>query len=279
MKNSNGIFSLPKRMKLPRAFLIFFICLKVNSYCQILHTESFTVILDTTRTIQGTIMPDFNFQNLKNDLIEFENTADLSVRFSKSAITIANKIELSKFGEETIVSGGYLYSEFRKTIQRRLALELYSQVHWSEARGMERKYAGGINVRWHIIHDNNIFGLYAGIGPFLEFERWNYDGVSNNNLIPIDAKKIENRDVKVGSYISVKYFPLDQLFIDLSVYYQSRFDELTSAPRFASSSRVTYNFTRYFGLSLIYQSIYDPRPVVPIDKLYNHVTAGLTISF
>lgn len=279
MRNLNKIISLFMRMKLQRVLLIFFICINVNSFCQILHTESFTVILDTTRTIQGTIMPDFNFQNLKNDLIEFENTADLSVRSNKSAITIANKIELSKFGEETIVSGGYLYGEFRKTIQRSVALELYSQVHWAEARGMERKYAGGINMRWNIVHDNNIFGLYAGVGPFFEYEKWNYDGVSDNNLIPLDAQKIENRDVKIGSYISLKYFPLDQLFIDLSVYYQSRFDELTSAPRFASSSRVTYNFTRYFGLSLIYQNIYDPQPVVPIDKLYNHVTAGLTISF
>lgn len=39
---------------------------------QILHTESFSVILDTTQTIKGSIISDFKFQTQKKDLIEFE---------------------------------------------------------------------------------------------------------------------------------------------------------------------------------------------------------------
>ncbi|WP_026950255.1 DUF481 domain-containing protein [Algoriphagus mannitolivorans] len=249
-----------------------------NVQAQILHTENFTVILDTTKTVQGSIVPDMKFKNLKEDLFEFENTADLSVRFKKSALTFANKIELSKFGKETLLSGGYVYAEYRKITDSKLVVELYNQIHWKEARGMEWKYAGGVNMRFRMAVKEN-FGLYLGVGPFFENEKWNYGGVPEGREIPDVLATVQNQNVKLGSYASLKYAPFEKIFLDFSLYHQARFDELFSAPRLASSSRITYKFTRVLGLSFLYQNIYDPNPVVPIDKLFNSFSLNLTISF
>jgi len=256
--------------------IIFFVGIYAGSG-QILHTESFSVILDSTQKIKGSIVPDFKYQNQKNDLIEFENTSDISFQFKKNAVTLANKIELSKYGDQTLLSGGYLYMEYRKILEKRFALEPYSQLHWSEARGLAFKYAGGINARYRIVTNDKI-GFFAGSGPFYEYERWNYDGVKDS-LLPAITNDVISEEIKLGTYISFKWETSFNISIDISLYHQARFDQLFSTPRLASSSSVSFNFTEHLGLILQYQNIYDYNPLVPIDKLYNKVTFTVDISF
>jgi len=244
---------------------------------QILHTESFSVILDSSKIIKGSIVPDFNFQNQKEDLIEFENSADISFRIKRSAITFANKIELSKYGDEVLLSGGFLYMEYRRIFENKIVVEPFSQFHWTEARGLEFKYAGGINLRYRIFLSEKV-GFYAGTGPFYEYERWNYDGVKDN-LVPADPKDIVIENIKLGTYVSFKWKTGFNLDFDLSIYHQSKFNEITTTPRLASSSSITYNFTEHLGLIIQYQNIYDYNPVVPIDKLYNHFITTFEVSF
>lgn len=266
-------------MVLKRAFLYYALAVwACLAHSQILFTESFTVILDTTKVLKGSLLPNFKYQNLKEDLIEIENQADIALLLNDNALTLANKVGFSRFGEETILSGGYVYGEYSHIYEKPFTLEVYGQVHWAEARGMERKYALGIHGRWRIIRHNDT-GLFFGVGPFYEFERWNFDGISDPDLIPLDESVREMENIKLGSYISFKYKPVDAIFIDISLYHQSRFDEVFTRPRIATSSRITYNFTRFLGLALTYQNIYDPDPLVPIDKLFNHLVLGVSINF
>jgi hypothetical protein len=264
------------RKILPASIFIFLF--SFSSYAQILHYENFAVILDTTKHVKGNVVPSFQFQNLKEDLIKFENTADFSLLFGKNAMTIANKVELSRFGEETFESGGYLYIEYRR-IQDTLpfALEPYFQAHWNEVRGLDRKYAAGINLRWRVLYKKNS-GIFAGIGPFYEFETWDYRGVPDSEAIPNPANPITRELVRLGSYVSYKQRLADKFLLDFSIYYQDDIQNLFQIPRAGSSSRITYKLTKYLGLTLLYQNMYDPNPVVPIDKLYHNVTFSFSIN-
>jgi len=249
--------------------------IKINA--QILHTESFAVILDSTRIFKGSIIPDFKFQNQKEDIIEFENNTNISYRLKNNAFTIANKIELTKVGEETLLSGGFVYLEYRKIIEKKYAFEPFAQFHWKEPRGLEFKFAGGINYRYRIFVTQKL-GVFFGTGPFYEYERWNYGGVKDA-LLPIDLTNVEQENIKLGSYLSFKWFSDYNFDLDISIYHQSRFNELFSTPRLASSSSITYNFTDHIGLILAYQNIYDYKPLVPIDKLFNKVIMTIEVSF
>jgi len=244
---------------------------------QIIHSERFAVILDSTKNIKGIIVPDFKFQNLKEDLIEFENTANITFKIKKSAITVANKIELSKYGEDVLLSGGFLYCEYRKILDNNIVIKQYYQIHWSEVRGLKFKYAGGANLRYRIYVSNNI-GFYVGTGPFYEYEKWNYSGV-HDDLIPANAEDVSKEKLKIGSYISFKWKTDNKLDFDISLYHQSEFNNILISPRLASSSSIKYNFTKHLGLILQYQNIYDNKPIVPIDKLYNQFLISLEVSF
>ena len=55
-----------------------------------------------------------------------------------------------------------------------IVLEYYGQYHWAEARGLEQKFAIGANI-WYKLYKNVLGGAFIGIGPFFEYELWNYD--------------------------------------------------------------------------------------------------------
>jgi hypothetical protein len=144
-------------------------------------------------------------------------------------------------------------------------------------RGLDRKYATGINLRWRVLYKKNS-GIFAGIGPFYEFERWDYRGVPDSETIPTPANPITKELVRLGSYISYKQRVADKILLDFSIYYQDDIENLFDVPRAGSSSRITYKLTKYLGLTLLYQNMYDPNPVVPIDKLYHNVTFSFSIN-
>ncbi len=245
---------------------------------QVLFTESYSVILDSASTVKGSILPGFRYQNQKETLIEIENQADISIKIGDNAVTFANQIAFSRFGGETILGGGYVYSEFRHFYEKKFTTEYYAQVHWAEARGMDRKYAVGANARWRL-HKSKGFGLFLGIGPFYEYEKWNFDGIADTDKIPANDDPRVQENVKLGSYISLKYHPIDKLSMDISLYHQARFDQLVNEPRLASSARVRYNFTSNLGLALTHQLIYDPAPIVPIDNIFQLLDLGVSITF
>ncbi len=266
--------------RLVRLFSILILALLIvpgSVSAQILHTENFAVILDTTKHFKGSLIPDFKFQNQKEDVFEFENTANISVRLKNNAITLANKIELSKYGNETLLSGGFLYLEYRNIFRKRYVAEPYVQLHWAEARGLDYKFASGVNFRYRILSSDK-HGIFVGTGPFYEFERWNYNGVKDE-LLPADLSDVEQENVKLGTYVSFKWITDHNFDFDISIYHQSRFDEIISTPRLASSTSITYKFTKNIGLILRYQNIYDYKPVVPIDKLYNKIMFTIELTF
>lgn len=254
--------------------------LLVNStHSQILHSENFNVILDSSKTIKGTFIPSLRYRNVKQKFFEIENTADISFRIKENAMTIANKLEYSRFGDEDILSGGFVYMEHRnRTNKEKLVVESYGLILWQEIRGLRIKYSLGVNARYRIIYKPTV-GFFAGLGPSYEFERWTYSGIADPTLIPADPKPIEVEKIRANLYLSYKQKLSDQFTLDLSGYYQPSLGAPFVNNRLASSSEVTYSFTRNIGLSLIYQNTYDPRPVVPIDKLFHDIIIGLNLSF
>lgn len=265
-------------MKLKLAFFLSLslLLLSKKGVSQVLHTENFNVVIDTAKVFKGNFTPSFRYRNLKEDFLEISNTADLSIRIKNHAFTIANRIEYGIFGNENITSGGFLYLEYINLLSKKIAIEPFYQVHWSEIRGLDRKYAGGMNFRWRALVKENT-GLFFGVGSLYEFERWNFSGVADE-LLPSDQSPVEIERFRGNSYISFKQ-SLGELFdLDISGYYQPTYTDPFGNYRLASSFEFTYNITKYLGLRLLYQNIYDTTPLVPIDKLFHDINLGLTIT-
>jgi hypothetical protein len=260
------------------AMIVLFAAAGPQLNAQVLHTESFNLILDSTKVVKGSFMPSFRYRNVQKEYIEIENTADITFRFNNNAFTFANKLEYAIYGKENLMSGGFVYFEYRNLQSKIIAIEPFAQIHWQEIRGLELKYAGGAHARWRIIVKPDL-GFFAGFGALYEHERWNYSGVQDPTLIPPDSEPVKVNIFRGSSYLSLKKKFGEMFDLDLSVYYQPALGEQSISHRLATSSALTYNISQHFGLTLVYQNIYDSSPVVPVQKLFNDINLGITISF
>tara|TARA_Y100001972_G_scaffold127817_1_gene186013 strand:+ start:3884 stop:4588 length:705 start_codon:yes stop_codon:yes gene_type:complete len=234
--------------------------------------------MDTTKMIKGSFTPSFRYRNLKESYFEIANTTDISLRFNKHAITAANRLEYARFGKDNLMSGGFVYLEYRIIQDKKLAFEPYFQMHWQEIRGLDRKYAGGTYVRWRIMVKSDM-GIYAGVGGLYEYERWNYTGVSDPLMIPDQPIPVEVSRFRGATYFNFKKMFNEVFNLDVSLYYQPMLSSPWRDYRMAGSFELTYNISEFLGLTMLYQNIYDPSPLVPIDRMFNDINLGLTFSF
>lgn len=254
-----------------------FLILAGSASAQILFPESFALILDPDKRVKGSVTPSVKFLTQRRNLISIDNTADFTIRLKKNALTIANQIEFQKFGNEAIQSGGFIYTEYRNLSNKWLVPEIYAQVHWAEARGLDRRFAGGVNARF-VIQKAASLGLFAGIGTFYEFERWTYAAV-DEDLVPKGLPDVVRSHLKNNTYISYKHKLGERYTLDFSVYHQARYDELFSFPRLASSSSAKYALTENMNIIILYQNIYDYAPVVPINEWFHRFVTTLQVAF
>lgn len=244
---------------------------------QLLFPESYAIILDTTKQFKGSAAPSIQLRKQKYTYTEISNSADLSYRFSRHAITVANRFELTKDGDDVVLSGGFVYARYKTFYDNPLIWEHYAQYHWADVRGLQQKFAVGTNLRYKF-YKNMKGGLFAGAGPFFEHEEWNYNGVRDENLPP-DTSPIYTDLLKYNIYISSIREITEKLELQNAFYIQNRLTRGFEEPRIAASIGVILALTDYIGIGFQYQTIYDFQPMVPIDKFYYNTFAQLEVTF
>ena len=67
-------------------------------YSQMLFSENLTMNIDSTKTIQGTILPVLDFKTEKENVFTFKNTANLNLLIKHGqVINLINKLEFSTY--------------------------------------------------------------------------------------------------------------------------------------------------------------------------------------
>ncbi|MEP1033535.1 DUF481 domain-containing protein [Ekhidna sp.] len=260
-----------------RLIVITAICLPFYASSQLLFPESFVVIFDTTRNFKGSISPSLEIKTQRQLYVELTNRADVAFRFKNHGITAANKFELTRDGSETILSGGFMYGKFKTFYDNPFVLEHYVQYQWAEARGLNQKIAVGSNLRYKIFKSQK-GGAFAGVGPFYEYELWNYRGVPEDRL-PLIMDDVERKVLKLNVYLSTKRALSEKIRFEGALYFQDEFNDIFNNPRWAGSTSFSYSFTENIAFAVNLQVIYDFAPLVPIDKFWLNTFSALEVTF
>lgn len=256
-------------------FLCF--CLPLLAQSQLLFPESFVVIFDSTRHFKGSVAPSLEIKTQRQLYVEITNRADMAFRFKNHGITVANKFELTRDGDQTILSGGFIYGKFKTFYDNPFVLEHYAQYQWAEARGLQQKVALGSNLRYKIFKSQK-GGAFAGAGVFYEYELWNYRGVPEDRL-PTETPNVENKKLKLNVYISTKRNLSQKIRFEGAIYFQDDFEPLFDNPRWAGAIALSYSFTENIAFAVNLQTIYDFAPLVPVDKLWFNTFSALEVTF
>ena len=242
-------------------------------HAQMLFSENLTMDIDSTKTIQGTLLPVLDFKTEKENVLTLKNTANLNLLIKhKRIINLINKLEFSTYGKKVTVSGGYVHVEYRYLLSHAFEVYPYAESQWAESRGMEYKISTGLLSRYRIINKEKT-QMFVSAGLFYEFEKWE-DPTPNAD--PLHAY---SRSIKSHLSVSFKHHLGDHWQLTTTAIHQVKPDSYTKAARFGGAADLKYNITPKIGINGAYRVIYDTAPIVPIRKTYTTVEAGLSVSF
>ena len=146
-------------MKLLLCFLLVLSSL-TSMYSQMLFSENLTMRIDSTKRIQGTLLPVLEFKTEKENVFTFKNTANLNLMVKHGQIiNLINKIELSTYGDKVTVSGGYVHAEYRYLLNRAFEIYPYTESQWAESRAMKFKVSTGLQSRCRLVNSANCLFL------------------------------------------------------------------------------------------------------------------------
>ena len=130
--------------------------------------------IDSTKTLQGSLMPILDFKTEKEDVFTLKNTANLNLLINRNrVINVINKFELSTYGSQVILSGGYIHLEYRYLLDHAFEVYPYAESQWAESRGMNHKISTGLQSRYRLINTNSSL-MFAAVGLFFEYEKWQH---------------------------------------------------------------------------------------------------------
>lgn len=267
------LFKKTKTMTKKIFLSLLMLSVHLSIYSQMLFSENLTMDIDSTKTIQGSILPVLDFKTEKEDVLTFKNTANLNLLIKRQrVINLINKLEFSTYGKKVMASGGYVHGEYRYLLNRAFEIYPYAESQWAESRGMQYKVSAGLQSRYRLINKES-FLMFTTAGLFYEFEKWEDPTPNAAQLY------VYSRSVKTHLSISFKHHLSDRWNLTTTAIHQTKPDKSFKKARIGGAVDLKYNITPKTGINGTYRLIYDMAPIVPIRKMYSTVDAGLSLSF
>ena len=137
-------------------YLLLIFSASLPTYSQMLFSENLTMNIDSTKSIQGTLLPVLDFKTEKKNILTFKNTANLNLLIKrKRVINFINKLEFSTYGKKVTVSGGYVHSEYRYLLDKAFEVYPYAESQWAGSRGLKYKVSTGLQSRYRLINTDH----------------------------------------------------------------------------------------------------------------------------
>lgn len=245
-----------------------------TAYSQMLFSENLTMTIDSTKTLQGTLMPILDFKTEKANVFTLKNTANLNLLLNRNrVINVINKFEFSTYGRMLIVSGGYIHLEYRYLLDHAFELYPYAESQWAESRGMNHKISAGLQSRYRLINTKTSL-MFAAVGVFFEHEKWQHPAPNTNN-----PDYAYTNSIKTHLSLSYKLRLGEKWELTTTAIHQTRPDSTFKEARYGGAADLRYNITPTIGIVGTYRLIYDTAPIVSVRKDYNTMEIGLNISF
>ena len=264
-----------KKMCMNRiVYILFCFFLSLPMQAQMLFSENQTMIIDSTKTIQGSLQPVLDFKTEKENVLTLKNTANLNLLIGRNrVINLINKLEFSTYGKSITVSGGYVHAEYRYGLHHAFEVYPYAESQWAGSRGMTFKVSTGLQSRYRLVNTTHSL-MFAALGFFYEFEKWEYPNPPAGT-----NPHAYSRSIKSHLSLSFKHTIGEKWELTPTAIHQAKPDSYFKSARFGGAVDLAYHITPKIGVRGTYRIIYDTTPIVPVRKDYNTVDVGLDIAF
>lgn len=176
-------------------------------------------------------------------------------------------------GRQAIQNEGLVHIRLRDNDSRKYSVESYLQYQWNGGLGLEYRYLGGANFRMKFFEKRKA-DLYAALGLFREWERWNWNGVKAA-LVPDPALVRKREMFRVNQYLKYSVKLTDQLDISTVSYLQFPTVGRFLQPRWFFDLNAYVAAGKHLRFMMHWDHMFDNRRVVPIDQYYYGFSTGI----
>ncbi len=212
----------------------------------------------------------------KETLVNGSNFVDLSLQKSREFFIISSSERFNYDGSTSFLNTGYAHLRWRHDYKDKLHEESFLQFQWDANRGMVHRYVAGGNLRYNLWH-RRAWEMTVATGFFYENELWDYSAVDSAK-IPPGATSQTAIKIRSNTYIKWEGSPTPTSHLAAILFYQVPVNDM-AAPRISANVNFTTDVSKHFSFGLLFNCIYDAKPVVPIFNFYYSLANSLVYKF
>lgn len=247
----------------PIILLLAFFTLQISN-AQIVNVESLRRVSDSSKW-SGSGSLDIGLIKNTNSIFRVTNRIRFQYNSHNNVYLFVNDINFQKIEDNSFVNRGTQHLRYNRKIKERLKFEAFVQSQYDAVSEIKFRGLLGIGPRFKLSY-NKKFRYY--LGTLLMYEHEEANNPSTKIL----------RDFRGSTYFSFSIYPLENLSIVSTTYYQpllKQFSDYRVSNETSVAFRILENLA--FKTSFIYS--FDAVPILNIPKVQYELTNGLIYSF
>ena len=176
-----------------------------------------------------------------------------------------NDINFEKYDGNSIISNSIQHLRYNYKIKPKFSWEVFTQTQFNSISKIDIRFLFGSGPRFKLSSSER-YKVYLGSLIMYEYDK------STEEIPTI------NKDYRLSSYLSLSFYPSDDLSIISTTYYQPQINKFNDY-RISSESSIAFNVFKNVAFKSTFKIYYDEFPVIEIPKTQYSFTNGLVYSF
>ncbi|QAA82777.1 DUF481 domain-containing protein [Aequorivita sp. H23M31] len=244
--------------------LILFLSISFHTSAQVLNAESLRKVTDTSG-FTGSASLDFSLKKDVNEYFGFRSNIHLQYKMKRNLILIKNDIEFQRIEGNKFSNSGISHIRYNYKIYPRITWEVFVQAQYNKVSKIDFRGLAGTGPRFKL-STSNLYNFYLGTLVMYEQEELD-DGIT-----PIQ------RDIRGSAYFSFSLYPVKNIAIISTTYYQPKLGDFEDY-RVSSQSSLLIKMFGDLAFKTTYTFIFDRYPAVGIPKSQYNFSTGVAYSF
>lgn len=234
------------------------------SFSQIINVESLRKVTDTSGWTGNTSL-GFSLTKNTNTLIRLSNNIHLQYKMNNHLALFVNNLGFESSGGQSFVNNGSQHLRYNYKIYKNVTWEAFVQSQYNSIAKIKFRGLAGTGPRFRLLGLDK-YRLYLGTLVMYEHEELNEETL------------IINRDWRASTYLSLSFFPTDNISFVSTTYYQPVLNQIQDY-RIASENSFVLGILEKLSLKLTYTLTYDDTPATDVPNTFYNLSTGLLYAF
>lgn len=247
-----------------KLFFITLLFFPILTFSQIINVESLRKVTDTSGWTGNTSL-DFSLTKNTQTLIRLNNKIHVQYKMKRHLALFVNDLGFERSGEQSFVNQGSQHLRYNYKMFENITWEAFVQSQYNSIAKIKFRGLTGTGPRFKLLGLEK-YRLYLGTLVMYEHEELDEEIL------------IINRDWRASSYLSLSFFPTDNISFVSTTYYQPVLNNFQNF-RIASENSFVLGILEKLSLKTTYTLTFDATPATGVPDTFYQLTTGLLYAF